>query len=208
MKVEADPIIQRYLTRLREELRSLPPSQGNEIVEEVAGHIEEALNELTDPSEADVRRVLDEVGDPHEIASEAASRLGVERGKPSWADYVALVLLPIGGILVPIIGWIAGVILLWMSAVWRRGEKLVGTFVLPGGLMLPFWMTFMGRVAPISCVTLTDGAGRVLEESCTQVQGGLDPRLALAIVILLVLIQIGSTAYLISRLLRSRRMAM
>jgi hypothetical protein len=33
------------------------------------------------------------------------------------------------------VGWLVGVYRLWRSPVWSRSEKLLGTLVLPGGLM-------------------------------------------------------------------------
>ncbi len=50
-----------------------------------------------------------------------------------WMEVVAIVLLLIGGFLAGI-GWVAGVILLWLSPRWRVSDKLLGTLVWPGGL--------------------------------------------------------------------------
>jgi hypothetical protein len=51
------------------------------------------------------------------------------------AEVFAVALL-LGGFLLFGIGWIIGLILLWTSPRWTIREKLVGTFVLPGGLGL------------------------------------------------------------------------
>lgn len=50
-------------------------------------------------------------------------------------EVAAVPLLLIGGVVLPVIGWIFGVALLWSSPCWTRRDKLVGTFMLPGGLL-------------------------------------------------------------------------
>jgi hypothetical protein len=52
----------------------------------------------------------------------------------------ALILLSIGSVILPLVGWLGGVILLWVSEVWSTRDKLLGTLVVPGGLGLPFWL--------------------------------------------------------------------
>jgi len=49
----------------------------------------------------------------------------------------AVILLAGAGILLPLIGWLAGVLLLWSSRAWTRGEKLLGTLLTPGMLLIP-----------------------------------------------------------------------
>jgi hypothetical protein len=50
-------------------------------------------------------------------------------------EIAALPLLLVGGVFLPVIGWLFGVALLWSSRCWIRRDKLVGTFLLPGGLL-------------------------------------------------------------------------
>jgi hypothetical protein len=61
-------------------------------------------------------------------------------------DVTALLLLPFGGFIY-LVGWAAGVALLWTSDRWTTTEKWLGTLVLPFGL-LPILMlgSFAGRV--------------------------------------------------------------
>lgn len=66
-----------------------------------------------------------------------------ERG---WLETVALLLLLVGGFFY-VVGWFAGVVLLWLSRVWTRRDKVIGTLVVPGGLLLPV-LLLLGRVAP------------------------------------------------------------
>ena len=52
-------------------------------------------------------------------------------------DLLTVVALVVGSLVLPGVGWLIGVALLWSSATWRVSEKLVGTLVWPGGLLVP-----------------------------------------------------------------------
>jgi hypothetical protein len=53
----------------------------------------------------------------------------------TWREIGALFLLPFGGFAVPVVGWFLGVLLLWFSDSWTTRDKLIGTFVVPFGLL-------------------------------------------------------------------------
>lgn len=132
-----------YLERLDAALAHVPYATAREIREGV----EEELRSL-DAAAAHER--IRELGDPRQIATAAAGSLregptpaGATGGEPQWAPvpparpstaspiYVVLTGLAVafGMWVVPIVGWIAGIVLMWMSAVWRRWEKIVATAV-------------------------------------------------------------------------------
>lgn len=46
--------------------------------------------------------------------------------------------------MIPVVGWLAGVALLWSSTAWTTKEKLLGTFVLPGGYAALVWLMWFG----------------------------------------------------------------
>ena len=52
-------------------------------------------------------------------------------------DLLAVVGLVIGSLVLPVVGWLVGLVLLWRSRSWTTPEKLLGTLVWPGGLLLP-----------------------------------------------------------------------
>jgi hypothetical protein len=138
----ADRLVAEYLARLDAALRDLPAARREELLEQVTEHIATARAELGDEaSEADIRTLLERLGDPAAIAADADERRadGIEpaRPRPGWREIAALVLLPIGGIVIPVIGWFVGVALLWSSDQWSARSKLIGTLVVPGGLALP-----------------------------------------------------------------------
>jgi hypothetical protein len=134
-------LVEDYLKELDRSLAGLPSAPRKEIVADIEQHIDQQLAELGPaPGDSQVRDLLSRVGDPDELAAEARDRFDVPAPQPRWSDYLALVLLPIGGLLVPLLGWLAGVALLWSSKVWSDRDKLLGTLIVPGGLLLPAYL--------------------------------------------------------------------
>ncbi len=58
-------------------------------------------------------------------------------------DLLAVVGLIVGSLVLPIVGWLVGLVLLWRSRSWTILEKLLGTLVWPGGLLLPLALPFL-----------------------------------------------------------------
>jgi uncharacterized membrane protein len=122
-----DPV-ERYLRELERELRGLPRGRRAEILDDVGGHLEEARAQAAD--EAELRMLIDRLGDPADIAAEV--RGPVEAPRRGWVEIVAVAMLSVGS-LIPVLGWLVGVVLLWGSRVWTLRDKLVGTLLVPGG---------------------------------------------------------------------------
>ena len=196
MTTTADQLVDDYLKRLRRELAGLPRERRRELEQEISEHIAEARATLSAQNEAEIRTLLDRIGDPADIAAEARERFGVAPRKTGAVEIGALILLPIGGIVLPVLGWIVGVILLWASQAWTTRDKLIGTLVLPGGLLVPFALGFIADSGE-ACVQ-TPGVA----ESCSGA-GGIGP-LGLAALIVLFLLPLASTAYLVRRMRRQR----
>lgn len=124
--------IGEYLRQLERLLKDLPRDRRTEIVSEIEEHIEALLAEAGPvPTEAEIRNVLDRVGDPADIAAEAHDRPAVSRPRSSWTDTAAVVLLAI-----PFVGWIIGAVLLWTSDAWNTRDKVIGTLAGPGLIVL------------------------------------------------------------------------
>jgi hypothetical protein len=92
----------------------------------VAEHIAAARAALDPETEAGVRTVLERLGDPADIAAEARERFGVPPPDPRVPtprlEIIALVLL-----VIPFLGWVVGVILVWLSRIWTTRDQLIGT---------------------------------------------------------------------------------
>jgi uncharacterized membrane protein len=182
-----------YLRELDEELRDLPAARRDELVDEIREHIDSALGEARNGDEADVRNVLERLGDPADIAAEARERFGIRRTKPGVREILALILLPIGGLILPVIGWVAGAILLTSSTVWTTREKVIGLLVVPGGL-LP--AALFGFVGGRSCAELVVD-GRVVSQTCS---GGVPVWLAYPFLAVLVIGPIWTVFFLLRRM--------
>lgn len=159
MNATRNRLVDEYLRRLDRALHDLPRDRRGEIVQEIKEHIEQALSELGSPNEAEVRGVIDRIGEPEDIAAEAQASLGLRPPRAGALEVAGLILLAVGGLIalvgwvvgvvllgvspswtwliVPLIGWVVGVVLLLVSPSWTWREKLVGTLLIPGGLFTP-----------------------------------------------------------------------
>ena len=136
-----------YLRRLQRSMGDVPAERRDEILAEIEEHIAGLMAETPEPTEADVRNVLERVGDPDDIAAEARERFEIHPTRPrtraSWTDTATVALLVLGSLMLVllarpeglVVAWVAAVVLLWISDVWSTGEKVrVTLVVLAGGL--------------------------------------------------------------------------
>ncbi|MDA8057877.1 MAG: hypothetical protein M0032_07880 [Actinomycetota bacterium] len=192
-----DDMVERYLDELDAALRGLPPEVRRQMVEDVAGHIAEGRTGLDPLDEAGLRSLLDRMGDPEAIAAEAGigMPLRLERHVDAWVPWLLLfggvVGYVVGGagpaplsLVVGVVGWLGGVVALGSSTIFSMRDKLLGTFVVPGGLL----GLFVLATRPVAiCGSSSGGPGRPTVEQCV---GGtvLPPAVGiLAFVALLVL---------------------
>jgi hypothetical protein len=181
-------------------MADLPAQRRDEILGEIEEHIASGLAEFPQPTDADIRNVLERVGDPADIAAEARDRFGIKPAKRSWTDPAAIILLLIGGF--TIFGWFIGVVLLWISDTWNTRDKMIGTLVVPGGLAGALGVGLMASgvrggscgpvevtVAPAPCATAAASVGDVV---------------GLVLAVLLVSAPIVTAVYLSLRLHRVR----
>jgi len=131
------PSVETYLASVDSALRDLPRSRRRELVADLRSHLEAELAGRPNAGDAEIASMLDELGTPADIAEAARAELPVPDRRLGLMEIAAIVLLLIGAVVMPVVGWVVGVVLLWASPAWRTGDKLLGTFVVPGGLMLP-----------------------------------------------------------------------
>jgi len=68
---DLDQIVDEYLNRLKVASADLPPERRQQLIVSITDHISEARSTLHANSEVAVRDILDRVGQPEDIASEA-----------------------------------------------------------------------------------------------------------------------------------------
>ena len=108
-----------------------------------------------------------------------------------WIDVAAIVLLLVGGLIVPLVGWLPGVVLLWRSNAWNVRDKVIGTVFVPGDLGL------------VGFIILLAGATRDSNgsEFARPPDPGVDA-LVMSLFLVIIVAPIITTAYLTYRLLR------
>jgi uncharacterized membrane protein len=202
MSTTTERVLGDYLERLERSMPDIPRKRREEIVSEIVDHIDSALNDLAvEPTEADVLNVLERVGDPEEIAADARERLDIRSPRRSATDPIALVLLLIGGFLWGV-GWIAGVVLLWLSDVWTTRDKIIGTLVVPGGLAASLFLLF--RVSSTEFCSTVSGPNGVISTTCEGGPSAWSVVLGWGLLALLILGPIATSIYL-GRKLRAAR---
>lgn len=187
-----DTLAAGYLKRLRRAARPLPRARRTELLDQIATHIAEARTAGAVPLQV----VLDELGDPAEIA--AAAGAGQRADRLGWHETAAVILLLAGGFIF-VVGWLAGLVLLWSSPRWSWPDKLLATLVWPGGY---------AGVALYGLLATESGQSQVCEGpsggpvTCTSTGGGGLPAWA---GIALIVIALGAPAAVAIRLAVSGR---
>jgi hypothetical protein len=101
-----------------------------------------------------------------------------------------------------VLGWFIGIVLLWISDAWSTRDKLVGTLLFPGGLLLP---VALGVLASES-----SGCGTVVTPQLSPQPNGFTDcpppdgtgAWEVALVVMLVLVPLVTTVYLARRMRR------
>ena len=144
--MDVERIVEDYLRRLDAAAAGLPAERRAELVADIREHIDAALHAQGD--EVDARNVLERLGPPEQIAAEATDDAGASRMRTSGTfEVVALVVLALGGFVIPVLGYLAGVALVLGSKTWSMREKQIG-------LLLPFLLLYL----PVVVVAMTSGS--------------------------------------------------
>lgn len=183
-----DVLIHGYLDRLSRAAATLPQENREELLSSINEHIE-AAREAEPANGLVVRRTLDRLGPPEEVAAAAGAR--PHRPASTTSELIAVLLLTLGSLVVPFVGWIVGVVLLWTSPLWKRREKALGTLVWPGGYFgVILLLTLPGGSQTCSGgeQMASDGTVTRIAETCTGEGFALPPWLGVpAAVLFLVL---------------------
>ncbi len=153
--MDTDPLVRDYLGRLAAAAWPLPAERRSDLVGEVREHIESALGVAGRRDEVTVRNVLERLGAPEEIVAAeadpgAASAVPAPAGTPSaepspvvavspfgGMEIVALLLLTVGAVILPVVGPLTGLMLVWLSPRWTIREKAIASVIVLVLLVLP-----------------------------------------------------------------------
>jgi hypothetical protein len=173
------PLAEDYLSRLELAARALPPHDRDELLAELRSHLESGLADGA--SDADVRNMIQELGTPEDIVAAAQSGADdapVTGGAPEtggapmpgsappspafpppspWGtlEIIAVLSLTVGTFVVPIVGPIVGIILVWASTQWTSREKTVATAL----TLLPAVVLVLGGLALVVTSSGSGGEG-------------------------------------------------
>jgi hypothetical protein len=95
--------------------------------------------EAIDPSASDAQAltVLDKLGEPEAIIAAEVPDPDEPPTRRGTTEWVAIILLLFGGFIVGV-GWVAGLVLLWISRAWTMRDKWIGTLAIPAGSRLAY----------------------------------------------------------------------
>jgi hypothetical protein len=182
---------------LRQVDRALDAAGVRDRASIVEGLREHAELEMSADETSNVQSLIDRLGRPDEIV--AAAAVGAPDGAPV-RDWWAVVLLFLGGFALGV-GWIIGLALVWMSHTWSRGQKILATVVVPGGLSATWWW-FLATAGPSGCTAAYLHGTRVLGH-CTSLPVAEPLRIAIGVVLMLASLL---TAFVLSRQILRLRM--
>ena len=133
MKTVEHPLTVAYLDAVAREAADLTPERRNELLADLTEHIAVAFAEQPPRDEAEVKAVLDRLGDPRTIVATAREGETIAPPVSKWNSLAPLILLPVAGLLGCVnlvlggIAMIAGFVLLWAAPHWSRRDKIIGT---------------------------------------------------------------------------------
>ncbi len=201
------PLAEDYLLRLREAGQHLPRDRRRELITDIERHLTEVAP--AGASDYEVLDALERLGPPGDIveAEQPAGHVPTDqRGIREWG---AVILLPLGGFAFGV-GWLVGLILLWSSRMWTTRDKLIGTLVIPGGLVTAFYIALIagtnaqnescsGTAAPVNPSTGKQIGHATMHCTRTGGQSTGTTILQIALAVILVLGPIVSAIYLARR---------
>ena len=136
--MQTDHLIDDYLRRLEHAAAHMQRARRTELVAEIRGHIETALSQEQAANEAAVRNVLDRLGPPEDIVEAAEPPPPPGDRRSGVLEIIALLAL-----IVPVVGWLIGTILVFVSRAWSQRDKVIGAIL----LWLPIAVLGLGLVA-------------------------------------------------------------
>ena len=145
-------VVVDYLLELSEALVGLPADIRTEIV----GGVREELAGLSADEAAERIRSMGSASNVAREARDSAGSTEPRRIEAPAYSLVAALLVMLGGLLLPFLGWMAGIAMMWSSRAWTNRQKWIATVV-------PIAATFVGTiVAQFVIVGFAGWAGSIL----------------------------------------------
>lgn len=127
MEPRAKELLDKYLDEIEEELADVSRSQRREFVTEIRSHLLAQWEDIAEKNGAAMLNILDQFGDPREIAADFLGRTEPLRPSPPPASFPVPAILIV---LLTVFLWPVGIVLAWLSPFWATKHKAVAT-VLP-----------------------------------------------------------------------------
>ncbi|MFI8106497.1 HAAS signaling domain-containing protein [Streptomyces sp. NPDC086023] len=165
------PLLTAYLDAVSRETAELPAERRAELLADLREHVQDSGAE----GEEQIREVLEQLGDPRTVAASAlaeepaatptagAAAASAAPSEPLWRTRVTVGLLACASLLVLAnfalggVALLAGLVLLWSSAVWERREKVLGTaasVAVPLMLLVGALVLAAVRVGPVELLVI------------------------------------------------------
>jgi hypothetical protein len=118
-------------------------------------------------------------------------------------DALTVFLLLVGGVILPVAGWVVGAVMLLGSRRWTPRDKVIGLLVWPGGLALAVGLIVFSPTR--QCVYVDDSAGHRHGGECT---GSTIPGwIGIPLLVLAIIGPVVTATYLARRARRAVRAA-
>ncbi len=132
MNTTLPPLAEDYLARLDRAAQGLPAPDRDELLAELRSHLQAGL--APDATDADVLNLLHELGSPEDIVAAAQPEHSTPLTSASqpaspWGalEVIAVLALTVGTFVLPVVGPLVGIVLVWGSTRWTRREKGIAT---------------------------------------------------------------------------------
>lgn len=148
-----------FLAEVEAQAGQLPAAERAALLADLTDHLDEAFA-AADGRSVLLGQLLDDLGSPDEIVASAAALSRPAGASPAQDhltaqqparpgrrelvyDAIAFAALTVGFFLLPVVGWVAGLALVWLGPRWGTGDKVVASAL---------WPVVVGL--PIGCATL------------------------------------------------------
>jgi hypothetical protein len=126
----ADQLIDGYLARIAAAASDFPDGARDELLDDMRSHVAEARSREPEETDASILNILDRLGEPSVVVGDARERLGIRKEPASWMKPG---LLEIAALVLLLFLYPAGLILLWLSSMWKTSDKIIGSIFTLGG---------------------------------------------------------------------------